>query len=169
MSAATRRRERQRGVALIELGIALTFVVMLLLALADVARLLTLRQELSDVCREAGNLVSRGGTMSDAITMTNEAIATFGDPTDSGIVVSRVQRRSAGDSTPWIVEQVTDGTHGGDGTIGVLDGPASLPAIASLADGVTIMVVEVIHGFRPVFGPAGQRFYPTRVRELAVF
>jgi Flp pilus assembly protein TadG len=165
----TRRRERQRGVAMIELGISLALVVMLMLGLADVARLLTLRQELSDLCREAGNLVSRGGSTDDAITMATAAIATFGNPSESGVVISRVRRRSDADSTPWIVDQVSNGTLAGDGTLGTPNGPATLPAISSLAPGVTIMVVELIHGFHPVFGPAGQRFYPSRIRELAVF
>jgi Flp pilus assembly protein TadG len=169
MSPATGRRSRQCGVALIELGIALPFLVMLLLGLADLSRLLMLRQELSDLSREAGNVVSRGGSSSDAITMATSAIATFGNPSESGVVISRVTRRSSGDSTPWIVEQTTSGSLSGDGTIGTPNGPAQLPAITSLAPGVTIMVVELIHGFHPVFGPPGQRFYPSRVRELAVF
>jgi Flp pilus assembly protein TadG len=163
------RREHQRGVALMELAIAVPLIVLLLLGVADLSRLVSLRQEMSDLCREAANLVSRGGSPSDAMTMMTQAIANFGDPSDSGIVISRVKRRDVTDSTPWVVEQVATGTLGGDGTTGTPGGPAQLPAITSLAPGVTIMVVELIHGFHPLFATGGQGFYPPKVREVAVF
>jgi TadE-like protein len=172
MSALSLRRRRQKGVAFLELALVLPFLAFMMLAGLDVGRLLTLRQQMTDLSREAANLVSRGASTDDAFATTTRAGGPFEQPANGMIIVSRIARRDANDATPIVSEQTTSGSLGSAASkIGSQGGPATLPGVTALDPGVMLTTVELIHSFQPLFPltPVGHVVYPTQVYDVAIF
>jgi hypothetical protein len=147
-------------------------VITTLLAVVDFGRLVYCYQVATDLTREAGNLVSRGTSVTDAWNATAAADGPIQVDEAGEMIVSVIRQRSAKDTTPWIFEQTANGPlKGVKSKIGVLNGKASIPHIKSLATGVTVTAVEIYHGFEPIFtgGGLALKFYPQFVYGVAYF
>jgi Flp pilus assembly protein TadG len=165
-------RRRQKGVAFLEFALIVPFLAYLMLAGIDVGRLLTLRQQMTDLSREAANLVSRGSSADDAFATTQHAGGPFAQAAQGKIIVSRISRRSANDATPIVAEQETSGTlPSASSRVGTTGGPATLPGVTALDPGVMLTSVELIHSFQPLFPltPVGRVVFPSQVYDVAVF
>jgi len=172
VTTTRQRRNRQRGAGLAELVILTPVLLITMLGALDLGRLIYAHQVLTDLSREAANLVSRGASMQEAFAATMIAEQAFDLESKGGIVVSRVMRQSNDNATPWIIEQNSRGIMASSGSrVGALGGPATIPGITSLAPGVTITAVELVHSFQPIFGlhHLGLDFYPEVLYDAAFF
>jgi hypothetical protein len=156
-----------------ELAVILPVVLAVLLGIIDLGRLVTVHQALNDLSREAANLVSRGASIASAVAAVRAADDGPVDVEANGVVIiSTLQRRSAGDSTPWVVDQFRTGAvAGATSRVGRVGGPAQVPNVESLEPGVTIMAVELAHTFAPLFpvDAFGLDVYPEVIYEAAFF
>ena len=143
-----------------------------MLASVDLGRLVYQHQILTDLTREAANLVSRGATFEVAFTVTGLSAQIFDIDTQGGIIISHITGRDASDDTPWVVEQRSQGGLSTlESRVGQLNAAANVPGIKSLSPGVTITAVEIMHQFEPVFAFAamGLNFYPEALYDAAFF
>ena len=167
-----RQRNSEKGATLAELIILTPVLLTLILASVDLGRLVFARQVLTDLSREAANLVSRGAAAEDAFAATRRAEQAF-DIGDSGaIIISRIRRQSPTNDTPWVVEQDVYGdVIGTNSHVGTLNGPASIPKMNSIELGVTFTAVEIFHDFEPAFNFAtlGLDIYPRVLYDAAFF
>ena len=166
-------RSGERGVALGELAIILPLLLVVLLSIVDLGRLVSGYQTLNDLSREAANLVSRGASMDSAVAAigisNNGPVDVVGH---GAIIISTLTRRSAGDPTPWVVDQFRSGSISGSASrVGSEGGPARMPNVDELETGVTVMAVELVHGFEPLFpiDALGLDIYPEVLYEAAFF
>jgi hypothetical protein len=55
--------------------------------------------------------------------------------------------------------------------VGLVNGPAHVPNVDALEPGVTVMAVELVHGFEPLFpiDAFGLDFFPEVLYEAAFF
>jgi hypothetical protein len=169
---ATMRRGSERGVAMAELAILLPIVLTTLLAVIDFGRMIYCYQIATDLTREAGNLVSRGSSVSDVWASATLADGPIQLDERGMMIVSTVRRRSSTDATPWIVEQTKNGPLlTATSRIGRLNQKASIPHITSLEHGVTVTTVEVYHPFEPIFagGDIALRIYPEVIYGVSFF
>jgi hypothetical protein len=166
-------RAGERGVAVGELAIILPLLLIVLLGIIDLGRLVTGYQTLNDMSREAANLVSRGASVDTAIAALSASNTGPVDVIGEGaIIISTLARRSDGDPTPWVVDQYRHGSIPSSASrVGSLDGPARVPNVDALEAGVTVMAVEVVHGFEPLFpiDAFGLDLYPEVLYEAAFF
>jgi Flp pilus assembly protein TadG len=165
------RGGRQAGAVMAEMGLVLPLLLIVMLAGIDLGRLVYSNQILTDLTREAAMLVSRGATSNEAFVATFRADAPLDVQADGGIIISRVRRKDANDASPWVFTQERGGALTSTSRVGVVGGPAVIPNVTSIAPGVTIMAVEVLHPFAPVFNLAhlGVNMYPDVVYEAAYF
>lgn len=171
-SASSRGKELERGAIMAELAIVFPLMLIVILATVDMGRLVYTNQMLTDLSREAGMLVSRGATFTQAFDATFTSDSPLDVRADGGVIISRVRRRDVDDSQPWVFTQERAGSLTSYGSkVGAVNGPATIPDVTSLDTGITIMVVEMIHPFDPIFGfaPLGLTFYPDTVYEAAYF
>jgi hypothetical protein len=166
------RARREHGAVLAELGILMPLLLVVILATVDFGRLIYTNQMIADLSRESAMLVSRGASSEQAFAATFAA----DDPLDvsnrGGIIISRVRRRSVDDPQPWIFTQDRAGIlYDATSKVGVVGGPAEIPDVDELGLGITIMAVEIMHEFEPVFGHAGLGldFYPDVIYDAAYF
>lgn len=166
------RRKAERGVALTELAIILPLMLIMMLASVDVGRLIYRDQVLTDLTRGAGNLVSRGSTPAEAFAATFAADKNLDLQNKGGIIITRVRRRNTNNAQPWVYEQDRAGANTTyTSKIGAVNGPANIPNVTSLAPGVTIMGVEIVNDYTPLFPFAelGLNFYPDTLYAAAYF
>jgi Flp pilus assembly protein TadG len=159
-------------VGLVEFAIVFPILLMLFVGTLDFGRLVYFQQIVSNISREGGSMASRGATDAQVIT----AAEASDDPLDlvaaGRTVISTIQRQSAQNATPWVTQQTA---HGGLTTfqshVGTVGGPAVVPGITQMADGVTLYAVEVVHRFRPVMpvGVLGTGLYPDTVYDVSYF
>ena len=172
MKTRASRRDHERGASLAELAVILPVILVLLLGIIDMGRVFYAHQVLSDLSREAANLVSRGSTvdMAFAAASLDEGPVSI---TDHGVmIVSTIRRRSADDATPWVVDQARRGIASPSASrVGAPGGAAHVPNVSALDSGITIIAVELMHGFEPLFPVErfGLEFYPEIVYEAAFF
>lgn len=166
-------RAGQRGVAVGELAILLPLLLVVLLGVIDLGRLVTGYQTLNDMSREAANLVSRGSSVDAAIAALSSSTTGPVDViADGAIIISTLARRSDTDPTPWVVDQYRHGSIPSSASrVGALNGPARVPNVDQLEVGMTVMAVEVVHGFVPLFpiDALGLDLYPEVLYEAAFF
>jgi Flp pilus assembly protein TadG len=165
-------RRRERGVAVTELSLALPILLILVMATVDFGRFIYTTQIVSDLAREAGMLVSRGATVTQAANATFQADGPLDVEHSGGMIVSYINRRSVTDGTPWITNQSTVGEMVAKSSrLGKLNGAAKLPKVKTLSTGVTLTAIEVSHRFEPLFPleTFGLNFYPDVVYNVAVF
>jgi hypothetical protein len=166
-------RAGQRGVAVGELAIVLPLLLVVLLGIIDLGRLVSGYQTMNDLSREAANLVSRGASIDSAIAALSASTTGPVDVIGSGaIIISTLGRRSADDPTPWVIDQYRHGSIPSSASrVGSLNGPARVPNVDELEAGVTVMAVEVVHGFVPLFpiDAFGLDLYPEVLYEAAFF
>lgn len=166
------RRNRQRGASLAEFAVILPVVLTLLLGIIDMGRLLYSHQVLNDLSREAANLVSRGSTVDSAFAAASFDAGPVSVSDNGVMIVSTIRRRSTGDATPWVFEQEQRGVVTSVASrVGTRGRAAQIPNVASLEPGVTIMAVELMHGFEPLFSidRLGLDVYPEFIYEAAFF
>ena len=142
------------------------------MGLVDLGRVIYAHQIMTDLTREAASLVSRGSSATEAYIASDldegpVQVAAYG-----GMFISTVTRRDLGDTTPWIVDQVRNDPLGNVASrIGTDNGPALIPNLDEIEPGVTLMAVEIVHPFEPVFGlpDFGLDFYPEVLYDSAIF
>jgi hypothetical protein len=167
-----RLRRGQRGTAGAEFAILLPIMLLLVVGLVDLARMIYAQQLLSDLSRETANLVSRGTTPADAIDSVVRTSEVFDVDSDGFVVISTIRRTDAGNDNPWIFSQAGSGALTEFlSRVGANNGPASLPGIDSLPVGVTLMAVEIVQDFEPIFEikGLGMDFYPDTLYQAAYF
>ena len=156
-----------------ELAIILPVVLAILLGIIDIGRLVSAYQSLNDLSREAANLVSRGSSITAAVAAITSSKKGPVDVQANGvIIISTLERHTAGDASPWVVDQFTSGTLAGAGSrVGKIGKRASVPNIKELEPGVTVMAVELVHRFEPLFpiDAFGLDIYPEVLYEAAFF
>jgi Flp pilus assembly protein TadG len=172
MSARIRRNKRQRGASLAELAVILPVILVVLLGIIDVGRIFYVHQVLNDLSREAANLVSRGSTVDAAFAAAafDEGPVSVAD--NGAMIVSTIRRRSTDDATPWIVDQQRRGAvTSAASRVGASGQAAKIPNVTTLEPGVTLVAVELMHGFAPLFSVKrlGLEIYPETVYEAAFF
>ncbi|TFH21362.1 MAG: pilus assembly protein [Myxococcales bacterium] len=168
----TSPRNAQKGATLTELMILAPILVTTMLGSIDLGRLVFTRQVLTDLSREAANLVSRGATAQEALTATLLANQAFDLDSNGAIIISRVQRRSPTEARAWVVEQEIRGSAGGYSShIGQLDGAADIPKMTTIEPGVTFTAVEIFIQFEPrfAFASLGLDLYPDVIYDAAFF
>ncbi len=173
MRALFRKRQNgERGVAFTELLITMPLLTITMLASVDIGRLIYFNQVATDLSREAANLVSRGATPQATFAATLLADEPLDLVADGGIVISQVRRRDVNDDTPWIFQQdKTGGLEEFASKVGAVNQAANIPYVESLEPGVTIMAVEIVHSFDPIFDLTGfgLALYPNVVYDAAFF
>jgi hypothetical protein len=166
------RRRVERGTALAEMTILLPLLMVMVLVGVDFGRLVYANQVIVDLTREAANLVSRGATAEDAFAgafLAPSELDVFGK---GGMIISEVQRKSAKDATPWVIRQERRGAmSSASSRVGQLNGKATIPNVTQLDVGLTIMAVEIMHPFDPVFHleSMGLNLYPKTLYDVAYF
>lgn len=167
-----RAANRERGVVLTEFTILLPVLLVIMMGLVDLGRVIYAHQIMTDLTREAASLVSRGASPAQAYFATSLDEGPIRVDENGGVIISTVIRRDLDDPTPWIVEQVKNGPLGTVASrVGTPGGPASIPNVDGMQPGVTMMAVEIVHRFEPVFGLAefGLDFYPDVLYDVAFF
>lgn len=166
------RRNHERGVVLSEFTILLPILLVIMMGLVDLGRVIYAHQIMTDLTREAANLVSRGSTAAEAYVASDLDEGPIQVAAHGGMIISTVTRRDLNDPTPWIVGQVRNGPLGNVASrIGTDNGPAEIPNVDEIELGVTLMAVEIVHPFEPVFGlpEFGLDFYPDVLYDAAIF
>jgi len=172
MNDVSRCRDRQRGASLAELAVILPVVLVFLLGIVDMGRMFYARQVLNDLSREAANLVSRGSTVEAAFAAASFDEGPVSVAEHGAMIVSTIRRRSNDDATPWIVDQQRRGAvTSAASRVGDQGQVAKVPNITELEPGVTLIAVELMHGFEPLFSidRLGLDVYPEIVYEAAFF
>jgi hypothetical protein len=154
-----------------ELGVLLPVLLVMLLAIFDLGRLVYTNQIMTDLTREAAMMVSRGATSVAAFDATFRADEPLDVQATGGIIISRVRRKDADDAQPWVFTQERAGALTASSRIGEPGGPAEIPNVEQILPGITIMVVEILHPFDPIFTlqGLGVDIYPEMVYEAAYF
>ncbi len=167
----TRRRNKEKGIAVTEFALIFPLLVAAIMALVDVSRMVYGQQQLTDLARETANLVSRGTDVQTAINAVLKTSQAFDLDSGGLVIISEVERKSKGNATPWVVSQTTTGSHLYASRVGTANTRANIPGIESLPAGVTIMTVELVRSFTPAFPSAnlGLDFYPTELYRAAYF
>jgi Flp pilus assembly protein TadG len=145
----------RRGTVLLEYLLTLPLLLVLLVGLVDCGQLLLLHAQLDHATREAGNLVSRGMPVDQAwATLLAGALALDLDGRGQ-MIVTVVAARSAADPQPWVRTQTTKGTRTwvARSRVGTPDGPASIPGVAALPAGGTMVAIEAAYEYTPVIPP----------------
>jgi TadE-like protein len=166
------RRDRQRGTALSELAILLPLLILMVLVGVDFGRLVYDNQVLVDLTRETANMVSRGATSDQAFAAAQLEPGELDVIGKGGIIISKVQRHSSKDPTPWVISQDRRGAMGSSSSkVGKVNAVATIPGVTQLDAGITITAVEIMHPFKPVFTlkSLGLNLYPTTIYDVAYF
>ena len=167
-----RFRTKEKGAGLVELAIILPLFTLLFMASTDMSRLIYRHQQLTDLTREAANLVSRGGTPDEAFVAMEFAASEIDVSNNGAIIVSRIRRRTDTDPTPWVFEQVSNQTTAQYWSrVGGENGPAEIPNLSALEPGVIITSVEMQTPFAALFDleQLGANFYPEDLYDAAFF
>ena len=167
-----KQSSHERGVAFGEFAILLPIFLVVLAGAVDVGRMIYFQQVVTNLSREAANIVSRGGSDAAAFAATEAADDPLDVTSDGGGIISRISRKSSTDGRPWVVEQVASGGLAGlTSRVGSPGGPAAVPDIDELPQGLTLRAVEVIHTFEPVLNGRGLglSIYPSTVYDVAYF
>ena len=162
----------QRGVVLTEFVLLLPVLLIIMMGLYDLGRVIYTHQVMTDVTREAANLVSRGSSINQAYFAAGADVGPIDIEKHGGMIFTTVQRRSTDDATPWVFDQQRKGPRGIVASrIGKPGGKAEIPNLDAIAPGVTLMVVELVHGFEPIFASEdfGFDFYPENLYDVAFF
>lgn len=165
-------RGTEGGAVMLELGVFLPLLFVVILATVDLGRLVYTNQMMADLSREAAMLVSRGASSDEAFAATFLSDAPLDVESEGGVIISRVRRRNIDDSQPWVFTQDrAGGLEAEESRVGMVGGPADIPDVDALGPGITIMTVEVLHGFTPVFGleGLGLDFYPEVIYDASYF
>jgi Flp pilus assembly protein TadG len=163
---------QERAVAFSEFAILLPILLVVFVAIVDIGRIVYFQQVVTNLSREAANIVSRGASTAEAFASIETADAPL-DVTSAGrVIISTIRRRSPTRARAWVVEQVASGAlHDVTSRVGVLGGPAAIPNLRQLPAGMTLRAVEVVHVFEPLLNGRGLGLdiYPSTVYDVAFF
>jgi lipopolysaccharide/colanic/teichoic acid biosynthesis glycosyltransferase len=162
----------ERGASLAELAVLLPVILLVMLGVVDAGRVVFAHQVLGDLSREAANLVSRGASVEESFAAASIGNGSIKVGDHGAMIVSTIRRRTPTDPTPWIFDQVVNGSMASVGSRVGVDGEAArIPSLDSLEPGVTVFAVELFHGFAPLFPVTklGLNIYPEVVYEAAFF
>jgi Flp pilus assembly protein TadG len=165
-------RPAERGQALIELAAVLMMLSVLVFGLIDFGRFIYERQILVNVTREGANLISRGTTMTNALTaVINSAAPLVLSGTKGRVIMTAVTNSN---NIYRITAQVAQGGLSAASKIGTLNGTATFPittAVPVPQPQQTLYVAEVYYSFVPIT-PVGKLLkltMPTRIYDVAFF
>jgi len=167
-----RRLPDERAVAFGEFAILVPIFLVVFVGAVDVGRVIYFQQVVTNLSREAANIVSRGGSNSEAFAATEAADDPLDVTSDGGIIISTISRKSSTDGRPWVMEQASSGgLEGFTSRVGTIGGPASVPDIDELPEGLTLRAVEIIHAFEPLLNGRGLalNIYPSTVYDVSYF
>lgn len=144
-SSVSERGPTERAQGLVELALALPFLVVVLLGILEFGNMIDARHTMSVLSREGANIASRGTPLSTAleVTLQNGSDIDLGDL--GGGVVSRVQIQ---DRTPWVMEQVSSDGFAGRSRLGSAGQPAAGIASLELPNGKNVFVVELFYDYQ---------------------
>lgn len=170
--ARRRARRAERGTVIVEWALTLPLLLLLFIGLLDSAQMVLLHAQLDNLTREAGNLVSRGVTVTEAWSTLALEEAPLDLQGNAQFVFTTIGRKSSTDDTPWVISQTTLGNKTYFSSIvGVPGAAATIPGITSVAPGVNMLAVESAYGFNPTIAPpafTGLSF-PPFVQGIAYF
>ena len=161
-----------RGAVMAEVGILMPLLLITIFATVDIGRMIYTNQMVADLSRESAMLVSRGASSTEAFAATFSADEPLDVASKGGIIISRVRRRSFDDPQPWVFAQDQAGAMTTlSSKVGTVGGPAEIPDVDELGLGITIMAVEIVHEYEPVFGFPGLAldFFPETIYDAAYF
>lgn len=130
----------RKGQGLVELVVALPFLILLVFGILEISRLLEQQHAISGLTREGANIASRGATLQQALESTRDAQAAGGFGTDGAVVVSRLV---VDDGLPYVVEQVASEGAGHTSRVALTDSIAAPYATSGLVEGHSYYVVEM--------------------------
>jgi hypothetical protein len=152
--------------------VLLPLLLTMFLVAVDFGRLVYTSQIIVDLTRESANLISRGATYDEAFLAAFRLSGEVSVRDKGGIIISEVRRKDVDDATPWIFHQERRGALSTSSSrVGEVGGPAEIPKVTSLPNGVAIMAVEIMHPFDPRFDAPSLHlnFYPESIYEVAFF
>ncbi len=157
---------------IVEWALTLPLLLLLFIGLLDSAQMVLLHAQLDNLTREAGNLVSRGVSVTEAWSTLALEMAPLDLDTGGQFIFTTVGRKSSTDDTPWVVSQTQlGGKHYLSSKVGAPGSAATLPGITSIAPGVNMLAVESAYVFHPAIEPpefTGLSF-PSFVEGVAYF
>jgi len=157
---------------IVEWALTLPLLLLLFIGLLDSAQMVLLHAQLDNLTREAGNLVSRGVTVTEAWATMGLEQAPLDLDASSQFIFTTIGRRTSTDDTPWVLSQTQlGGKHYISSKVGAVGSAATLPGITSIAPGVNLLAVESAYSFSPAIEPphfTGLSF-PTFVAGVAYF
>lgn len=134
------RKFGRKGQGLVELVVALPFLIVLVFGILEVARLLEQQHAISGLTREGANIASRGATLQQALQSTRTAQEAGGFGTQGGVIVSRL---IVEDGLPVVVEQVISEGAGEMSRVALPDSIATPYTTVGLVEGHSYYVVEM--------------------------
>ena len=141
-------RRRRTGLALLQLAILLPLLFLLLFGMIDFGRLLLVKNELSALSREGGNLASRGTPFDQTIRAIFSASGSSDLNHNGCIILTAVERHPNGH--PVVTDQMIAGHRLRSSRVGSLGGPATVPVPHLPRPGQVLIVAEVFMDFSAV-------------------
>lgn len=183
MTAAVRSRtflrrflREDRGSVFIELGMAMTVLLVLILGGAEIARFVLLQQKLDRIAMTMGDLVSRGQVLTE--TEVNNIFAAAGhlaEPFDfgeRGAVVLTAVGRSGSSNAEVVWQRIGAGGLSVSSDIGAEGEEPALPTNFSVLENETVFAAEVYYQFEPFltdrFGDFGVLYHSSWFRARSI-
>lgn len=157
MSSVLRRfAHNTRGVASIELAIAMPIMLTLLLSAMEMTRYVIIHQKVERTAASIADLVAREEVMtetklSDVFEITEQMLSPFQNEAGTLVIVSSVTQDT--NRNPEVSWQRSWGGGNVGSKIGSEGGDATLPGDMTIKDGDNVIAAEVYYDFKPVFMP----------------
>lgn len=170
MGFLSRLHRDRRGVAMLELALALPLLLLLFIGGYDVVRLLVVSQKLDRLARAMADLATQGRSISTAdlqqiYEVTDTIMWPFNFATDGRVVVSGLKANGSNIKVSW--QATGAGSLSASSRIGVQGGTAQLPSGFTLSGSETSVAAEAFFDFRPVFSSVP--FFGTLVSRSVLY
>jgi Flp pilus assembly protein TadG len=154
MGLLSRLHRDRRGVAMLELALALPLLLVLFIGGYDVVRLLVLNQKLDRLARAMADLATQGRSISTAdlqqiYEVTDSVMWPFNFASSGRIVISGLKANGSNVKVTW--QATGAGSFSAASRIGTQGGTAHLPSGFTLSGSETSVAAEAFFDFRPVF------------------
>ncbi len=148
---------QEKGIASVELAIALPFLISLMLSGVEVTRYILLNQKLERASTTIADLTAREETISesaisDIFEITEEVMRPFSIDANTTVILSSIIK--SGSAAPKVIWQRSYGTSNTPSTgshYGVTGEVANMPADFIMRSGEGIITAEVAHDFTATF------------------
>ena len=165
-----------RGSAFIELGMAMTVLMVLILGGAEIARFVLLQQKLDRIAMTMGDLVSRGQVLTETeVNNIFAAVTHLAEPFDfgsRGVVVLTAVARSGSDDPEVVWQRAGAGDLSADSDIGAEGEEPDLPTNFTVGENETVFAAEVYYEFEPFltdrFGDFGVLYHNSWFRARSI-